>query len=30
VPTWGMEDWYWYLCYVDSGWYKRRMGNWDP
>lgn len=30
VPTWDMEDGYWYLCYVDSGWYKRRMGNWEP
>lgn len=21
--------WYNYLCYVDSGWYKRRMGVWE-
>ena len=30
VPTWDMEDGYWYLCYVDSGWYKRRMWNGTP
>ena len=30
VPTWDTEDGYWYLCYVDSGWYKRRMWNGTP
>ena len=30
VPTWDMEDGYWYLCYVDSWWYKRRMWNGTP
>ena len=30
VPTGDMEYWYWYLCYVDSWGYKRRLGNWEP
>lgn len=27
---WGMEDWYWHLCFVTQSGYKRRILNWPP
>ena len=30
VSNWGYQDWYGYLCYVNSQWQLRRMWNWEP
>jgi hypothetical protein len=30
VSNGSYEDWYWYLCYINSWWQARRMWNWAP
>lgn len=30
VSNWGYQDWYGYLCYVNSRGQLRRMWNWEP